>query len=86
MSFVTEQNSFHDSEKQFKHDDTTIIHDSEKQLKHDDPTITQDGSLPKEPSVSDGESFTEDAQEGVKAMEAVTTIWTKTTLAAALVL
>ena len=63
------------------------LEDPEKQFKHDDPTIPYADSSPaKSPSDSDGESFTEDAQEGVKAMEAVTTVWTKTTLAAALVL
>lgn len=54
--------------------------------KHDSHP-SEDGGSPTPPhSDGDGEEFTEGAQEGVQAMEAMTTVWTKWTLAAALTL
>ncbi|PPJ53257.1 hypothetical protein CBER1_11965 [Cercospora berteroae] len=62
------------------------VGDDVEQFKHDDGALSHDGSRPsKSPTDSDSESFTEGAQDGVKAIEAVTTVWTKKTLAAALV-
>ncbi|USW55073.1 Putative major facilitator superfamily, MFS transporter superfamily [Septoria linicola] len=63
----------------------SIDYDNEKHFKHGDHTTSHDGSSPERSAAdSDGESFTSGAQQGVKAMEAVTTVWTKGTLAAAL--